>query len=256
MELSENRTFFFDLDGTLWNWDEFKPGALDLLESLESAGRNIYFHTDNTLHNREGYARKLSKMGFEVDKNQIITSGFIASKVLNGKDVTKAYVVGESGLVSEIQDSGIEISADAEYAVLGLDRSFSYDKLEKLRRIAANGGQVLACSNERFFSRKDKTQVHQKALNSAVKEFTDPKLIGKPSQDFTDSFKNYFSYFPGKSVFIGDRPSDIEAGNKLGMSTAAVMQGTIDEEKLRNLEGKQVPDYALTRLDKLRRRVI
>jgi len=40
------------------------------------------------------------------------------------------------------------------------------------------------------------------------------------------------------------------------MSTAAVMQGTIDEEKLRNLEGKQVPDYALTRLDKLRRRVI
>ncbi|EGQ43636.1 MAG: putative HAD superfamily sugar phosphatase [Candidatus Nanosalina sp. J07AB43] len=256
MDLSENRTFFFDLDDTLWNWDEFKSGALDLLESLESAGRNVYFHTDNTLHDREGYARKLSKMGFETDEDQIITSGFIASKILNENNITKAYVVGESGLVSEVQDSGIEISADAAYAVVGLDRSFSYDKLEKLRKITGNGGQVLVCSNEKYFSRKDRKQVHQKALNSAINEFADSRLVGKPSQDFIDCFKDYFSYFPGKSVFIGDRPSDIEAGNKLGMSTAAVMQGSINEETLRNLEGKQVPDYALTRLDKLRRRVI
>lgn len=256
MDLSENRTFFFDLDRTIWNWNEIRPNALDLLETLESTDRNVYFHTDNTLLSRKGYADKLTNLGYDAGKEQVLTSGYIAGKLLNSKGATKAYIAGESSLISEIQELGVNMESEADHAVLGFDRNFSYDKLEKLRKISAQNGKILVCSTEKTFNTKNSTQLHQKPLNSAVNEFAETQVIGKPSQVFVKHFKKYFDYFPGKSVFIGDRPVDIEAGNQLGMSTAALMQGYMDESRLRDLEGKRVPDYALTSLDKLRRRII
>lgn len=256
MELHENETFFLDLERTLWNWKEFRPGASDLLESLRSTGRDVYFHTDNSLLAREGYADKLTEMGFRTDEEQVITSGYVAGEELSRRGATEAYVAGESGLVSEIQEKGIDITEDADYAVLGFDRSFSYDKLEKIKEIIRNGGKLMICSSEKFFQNGEEVKLHQKPFNSAAKEFTEPELVGKPSENFRRVFKNYFSYFPGKSAFIGDRTADIVAGNSLGMTTAAVMQGALDEEELRQSEDKEIPDYALTSLHKLRRRII
>lgn len=256
MELHENESFFFDLDRTIWNWKSFRPGASDLLETLRSTGRDVYFHTDNTLLTRKGYADKISEMGFQTTREEVITSGYVTAQELSRRGVTEAYVAGESGLISEIQDAGIDISEDAEFAVLGFDRSLSYDKMEKIKEITQRGGNLMICSTEKFFLKGEKTMLHQKPSNSAVKEFTDPQLTGKPGEIFQRHFKKYFSYFPGKSAFIGDRTADIVTGNSLGMTTAALMQGAIDEETLRNSREKQIPDYALTSLEKLRRRII
>ncbi|MFB6116136.1 MAG: HAD-IIA family hydrolase [Candidatus Nanosalina sp.] len=256
MELHENETFFFDLGRTLWNWKEFRPGASDLLESLKSTGRNVYFHTDNTLLSRKGYADKLTEMGFKTTEDQVITSGYVTGQELSKRGVTEVYVAGESGLVSEIEEAGIDITEDADYAVLGFDRSFSYNKLEKINDIVNDGGKILICSSEKFFQHGDEVRLHQKPFNSAVQEFTEPELTGKPSEVYRRHFKNYFSFFPGKSAFIGDRTADMVTGNSLGMTTAAVMNGAIDEEELRQSEDKEIPDYALTSLHKLRRRII
>lgn len=256
MELHENETFFFDLDRTIWNWEDFHPGASDLLESLRSTGRDVYFHTDNTLLTRKGYADRLSDMGFQTAQENVITSGYITAQELSRRGVTEAYVAGESGLISEIQDAGIDISEEAEFAVLGFDRSLSYDKMEKIKEITRKGGTLMTCSTEKFFVKGENIMLHQKPFNSAVKEFTRPELTGKPGEVFRRHFKNYFSYFPGKSAFIGDRLADVKTGNSLGMTTALVMNGTTSEEELRKAEEKEIPDYALTSLHKLRRRII
>ena len=256
MELHENTAFFLDLDRTLWNWDEMKPGAADLIETLLSTDREVYFHTDNTLFTRQGYTEKLGDMGFKTEEENILTSGHVAARELSRKGVQKAYVAGESGLVNEVQEKGIKITEDAEHAVIGLDRNFSYSKLEKIMKIAQKDGEVFVCSTERTFNRAEKIQPHQKPINSAAKELTDLNLVGKPSDTYRRHFKKYFSYFPGESTFIGDRLADIETGNSLGMTTALVMNGATDEKELRKAEDKEVPDYALTSLNKLRRRII
>lgn len=256
MELHECDTFFFDLDRTLWTWDEMKPDALDLLETLRTTENDIYFHTDNTLLSRKGYADKLTEMGFQTQKEDILTSGFVLAEELTHQGVKEVYVAGESGLITELQRDDVNISKEAENAVIGFDRNFSYDKLQKIANIAGNDGNTYICSTEKTFQRTKKSQPHQKALNNAIKEFSDSKLVGKPSDTYRKRFKRYFSYFPGKSAFIGDRLEDIETGNKLGMTTALVMNGATDEEELKNAEGEQVPDYAITSLDKLRRRII
>ncbi len=256
MELHENRSFFIDLDNTIWNWDELKIGAADLIDTLKSTDRNVYFHTDNMLLSRQGYAQKLNKMGIPVQKEEILTAGYVAARKLVERDIRKAYVAGESGLIEEIQDEGIEITEDAETAVVGLDRSFNYDKLQKIMKIAENNGKIFLCSTETSFRRSRGNLPHQGPLNKAVQEFGDTEVIGKPSESYRKIFESYFSYFPGKSVFIGDRFADVETGNQLGMTTAAVLSGEISEEKLRKAEEHEVPDYVLTSLNKLRRRII
>jgi HAD superfamily hydrolase (TIGR01450 family) len=256
MEFRENETFFFDLDKTLWNWDSLVIGAGDLVDSLRSTDRDVYFHTDNTLLSRREYADKLNNLGIEADKEDIITSGYVAAQILVERDVRKAYVAGSSGLIEELEEEGIEIDQDADTAVIGFDKQFNYGKLEKIMDIAENGSQVLVCSSETTFRRSDGDRPHQGPINRAIEELGDIELIGKPSETFRSVFKDYFSYFPGKSAFIGDRFADIKTGNRLGMTTGAVISGEIDERGLREAEDEEVPDYALTSLNKLRRRII
>lgn len=256
MELHDNKNFFFDLDKTIWNWDELKIGAADLLDTLRSTGKNVYFHTDNTLLSRTEYVQKLNDMGIQASEDEIITSGYIAAQVLVERDIRKVYVSGESGLIEELDQEGIEVTQDAETALMGFDRQFNYNKLKKIMRILERNGKILKCSTEKTFRRESEEKPHQGPFNRAVETFTETENIGKPSPEFRKFFKDYFDYFAGKSVFIGDRFADMETGNKLGMTTAAVLSGEIDEKGLKNAGEHQVPDYALTSLHKLRRRVI
>jgi len=255
MELNDYRNFFFDLDRTLWNWDTTLIGAEDLIDTLNDAGKNVYFHTDNTLLSRKAYAEKLSSMGIRTKEENIITSGYVAGELLSKINTKKVYTVGEQGLVEEINSRDIEITEEASTAVLGLDRNFNYSKIEKCKEIIEKG-HVYTCSTEKTFARENKQLPGPSAINSAVTEYGNVENIGKPSEKYRKVFKEYFDYFPGKSMFIGDRTADIETGNKLGMSTAAVLSGEINEKKLKKAEDEQVPDYVLTGLHKLRRRII
>ncbi len=251
----ETKNFFFDLDKTLWNWDSTIIGAADLVDSLRESGKNIYFHTDNTLLTREAYAKKLTGLGIPAEQEDVLTSGYVAAKHLEKNDVQQVYAIGESGLLDELEARDISISEDAEQVVIGFDRQFSYNKLRRAMDIMSSG-TAYVCSTETTFRNSNRYQPHQGPLNRAVEEFGETVLLGKPGQVFRDIFQDYFDFFPGRSVFIGDRLADIETGNRLGMETAAVMSGDIDREKLAEADDIQKPDYGISSLAKLRRRVL
>lgn len=255
-DLNEIRTFFFDIEKTLTNWDEKVLGAEDLIMSLRESGKKVRFHTDNTLITRERYAEKLKQKGIKASKKQIITSGYVTAQLLAEKDVKKAYVIGEEGLINELEEEDIDFSEDAENIVVGLDRQFSYNKLQRAKKILDRGGEMYVCSTERTFRKSNGEKPHQLPINKALKVFGEGELTGKPSGHFRKVFKNYFSYYPENGLFIGDRLADIETGNRLGLTTAAVLTGEISEERLREADDIQRPDYALSSLDKLRRRVL
>ncbi len=255
MDLDEFRNFFFDLDKTLWNWDETIIGAEDTIDSLREAGKKIHFHTDNTLLTREDYAKKLTSMGIPAEKEDIITSAYTVAKHLEDRDVNQAYIIGESGLIEELEKRDIYLSEDADIVVVGFDRNFSYAKLKRAVRIARSG-ELYICSNEKTFRTSHGEQPHQGPVNLALQEFAEPVDAGKPGKIFRKYFKKHFSYFPDRSIFIGDRLADIETGNHLGMKTAAVMSGDIDSETLKNADEMQIPDYGISNLAKLQRRII
>lgn len=255
MDLDDTRTFFFDLDKTIWNWDEPLIGAADTIDSLREAGRNVYFHTDNTLMSRKSYAKKLTAMGIPAEEEDVLTSSHVIAKHLAENDVTEVYAIGESGLMEELENQGIRVAEDARVVVAGFDRQFSYNKLRRAMEILRDG-RLYTCSTEKTFRKSTGVQPHQGPFNKALAEFAEPRLAGKPSALFRDAFKEYFSYFPETSVFIGDRLEDIETGNRLGMTSIAVMSGDIDQKALENANSFQKPDYGLSSLHRLRRKII
>ena len=256
-EIDQLKYFFFDLDKTVWNWDDTIIGSEDLVDSLRSAGKQVFFHTDNTLLSREGYAKKLTSMGIPAEESDVITSSYVAAKYLAEKDVNKVYVIGEIGLTDELDKQDVDIAEDSEVVVAGFDRQFNYNKLKRAARILQEGGELILCSTEKTFRKTKSTAPHQGPTNLALREFADKvTVVGKPSEQFRDKFRNYFSFMPTSSVFIGDRMGDIETGNRLGMTTAAVMSGEIDREILAEADDIETPNFGLSSLTRLRKRVL
>ena len=256
MEIDDYKYFFFDLDKTLWNWDEPIIGAVDLIDSLREADKKVYFHTDNTLLSREGYARKLNEMNIKADKEDILTSGYVAGEYINGSDKTSAYVIGESGLIEELDEKDIEVKEKSDTVLAGFDRQFNYRKAEKAMNILQDGGKAVLCSSENTFRTKKKTMPHQGMFNQAFREMGETRLVGKPSDFYQEVFQDYFNYFPDASMFVGDRLEDMETGNNLGMTTVAVMSGDIDREILKKADEIQKPNYGLSSLARLKRKIL
>ncbi len=256
MELGEFKNFFFDLDKTLWNWDSTLVGAEDLIHTLNESGKNVYFHTDNTLLTREEYAKKLTSMGIDAETEDVLTSSYVAGRFLESENVTQAYMIGGDSLIEELEEREIDFSEDADVIVAGFDRQFSYNKLKRAMKVMEKGGQLYVCSTEDSFRTSEGVIPHQGAINRALSTFGDAELLCKPGEEYIKVFKRYFSFFPRRSLFIGDRLADIETGNRLGMTTAAVMSGDLDRDRLKQAGEMQKPDYGVSSLHKLRRKVL
>ncbi len=256
MDFNELRTVFLDLDRTVWNWDDFVFPADEVIQSLKSSDIDVKYFTDNTRLSRQGYAEKLTSMGLDTDKEDVITSGYVAAQKLAEEDVNEAYVIGESGLIDELEDEDIRVSDEADTVVVGFDRQFNYDKLRRAFNILEEGGDLYVCSTERTFHNSKKAMPHQKAVNNALSEYAEPENIGKPSPVFRRYFKRYFSYFNEKTLLVGDRKVDVELGNRLGLKTAAIMTGELSRDELPDLEGMEAPDFGLSNLNRLKRRIV
>ncbi len=255
MDIDDIRNFFFDLDRTLWNWNSLILGAEDLIHTLRDEGRNVYFHTDNTLLSSEAYARKLTDMGIPASREDILTSGEVAAEYLEKENVTEAYIIGEDDLIQQLEERDIDFSGEADTVVAGFDRQFSYSKLKRAMNVLEDG-RLLLCSTEDVFRTSKTVQPHQGPVNRALETFRKGKLVCKPGEEYQKAFKQHFSFFPGSSMMVGDRFADIETGNRLGMTTAAVMSGEINRDKLEKAEDIRKPDYGVSSLNRLRRKVL
>lgn len=255
-KLNNRDKYFFDLDNTIWEWDSTKTGAKELIERLKSSGKTVKYFTDNSLLSRADYAKKLSSMGIKTEKQDIFTVGYALGRHLSENMVNKAYVIGESGLMDDLQETGIEITEESETIVIGFDRQLNYGKINRAFEILQNGGRIYICSNELYFNRSNSKIPHQGAFNRIFDDFDAKEIAGKPSDIFVDQFENYFNFNRHNSVLIGDSLSDIETGNKLRITTGALMSGDLDKEKISEAKNSQRPDFATPNLHKLKRRIL
>lgn len=248
MDISDAEYFFLDLEDTLIKWEDTIIGAEELVHALREKDKTVYFHTDNSLLSRSGFAHKLQNMGIEAREDEIVTAAHSAARFLDRKGVDEVYAVGERGLIQELSERGISTSKSADTSVVGLDRQFNYSKLKNAADIAEDGN-LYVCSDEKTV-RSERFFPHQLAINNAVETFSDSKLLGKPSTAFVDALREK-TFVPEKTVFVGDRLSDVETGKKLGAQTALVMSGETSRDDLMNLEDAEKPDFGVSNLTKL-----
>ena len=144
--LKETELFVLDMDGTFYLDNDVIDGALDFLDEVKKAGKRFVFFTNNSSKSPGTYIDKLAKMGCNIGREQIITSGDVMIQYLKeyypGKEV---YLVGTPDLEDNFRENGIRLTKEMpDVVVIGFDMTLTYEKLERACTYIRNGAVFLA----------------------------------------------------------------------------------------------------------------
>ncbi|MEM0175120.1 MAG: HAD-IIA family hydrolase [Metallosphaera sp.] len=237
-----------DVDGVILTegepiWENIIP-----LKKLLDKGKKIIFVTNNSGFSRVLLSRQLTSLGLQAEPKDIITSGLAAVIYMKRMlKVNRAYVIGEEGLVEEVQNAGMEalFTTDAERVnpeavVLGLDRLVTYDKLSIGMRCISKGAKFIVTNMDRLWPSKDGLRLGAGALASAIiyairKE---PDFVaGKPNRWIVQVAMEMTGIKDlSKVLVIGDQLEiDIKMGNDMGADTVLVTTGINKREDVERL---------------------
>jgi HAD superfamily hydrolase (TIGR01450 family) len=201
-------------------------------------------------------------MGISVGIEKIMTSSYATALYLreNGKPDGCAFVVGESGIVHELESAGIRVVRDedissVDYVVVGIDRKFNYEKLTQAQQAILAGAKFIATNRDATFPIENGRVVPGGgAIVSAIETASGvkPILIGKPESYALDKILELEDSKPSESIIIGDRlETDILLGNRLGMHTVLVLTGVSDERAANAAPPEMKPERIITSLIEL-----
>ena len=235
-------TFVFDLDGTFWWYPKLVDGAKEIYEKLIEYGKKVIFVSNFTYLDREGIVEIFRKNGIFVRKEQIITSSYVAAKVLKDQIV---FPIGK-GLEEELKKNGVRIckNEDANSVVIGHDTDFNYNKANiALKILLKENSKLYTTAYGKLWIFENNT-VPGTGLITAGLEYCSGKraiMLGKPS-DFI--LKEVKKAIKGKVIYFGDEnKADIEFANKAGFFSVFVKEG-VDKK----LDKKIKPNMVLNSL--------
>ncbi|MDI6806594.1 MAG: HAD-IIA family hydrolase [Candidatus Aenigmarchaeota archaeon] len=242
MNFNKFYTFIFDLDGTIWSWNNLHPGAKEIIEKLQKLRKQIIFITNNTLLSRTKLLEKIKNFGIEVEKHQLITSGFVAAQYLFRRGA-KVLAFGD-GVKEDLREGGIELteSSDCQFLVIGYDKEFNLNSLSLAKEALEKGARFLATSKDKLWLCDNEILPGTGTIVSLVERFCrkKAKILGKPSDIFGKVLWSFVTASTDKVVLIGDNSrTDIPLGKVFGFHTILVLTG-IDKKP-----GKIKPDLVI-----------
>lgn len=250
------KCFLFDLDGTIWRWTELLPNVKHVISELEKKNKKIYFISNNALLSRKGFALKLTKLGIPVGEEQIINSGYVAAQYFLEKGIKNVYVVGEMGLIKELENNNISSSTNSQHVLISTDRNFTYWKLKNVMNVSKKGVKLYCVGHGvKWFVGKEEYPGEDPIVR-AIEDVTGEKamLLGKPSDYMKKIILRKIHLFPEDTLFVGDSlNSDIAFGNKCGFRTALTLTGITSLEQAKAARELEKPDFILKDIKELLR---
>lgn len=255
--LQEIDVFLFDMDGTLNMGEQPIDGAMETLRILNAKGKKVYFVTNNSSKARADYQKKIKRLGYDAELNQIVTSGMATASYLNknfpGK---KIYVLGTETLKSELKTYDINVTEeeDADVMVLAFDTELTYKKLWKATNIVAASKPYIATHPD-FVCPSDHGNMPDAGAYIALVEKVTGRLpdvvVGKPYAPMAEFTADFCGVSYDKMAFVGDRLyTDIKFAVNNGMTGILVMTGETTKEML--AESDVRPDFVLDSVNDLR----
>ena len=227
MDFSRFKTFIFDLDGTIWNWQRLFPGVKRTVKKLKERGKQVLFLTNNSMLSRAGLVKRLRKLGLEIQENELITSSWVATQYLKKRGAS-AFAIGK-GLKEELKRAGVRLTEkNPDYLVVGQDQQFNMKKLAKVYEILKGKTKLMGIAAGRVWCMGKKLVPATGAILTAV-EFVSGKnavFVGKPSEEMMKAVKAAVCSRKEETVVFGDEcGADIGMGKKLGYFTVLVRTG-------------------------------
>ncbi len=244
--------FLIDLDGVVWTGKDPIPGAVEALNALLDAGKEIVFVTNNSVRAPAAYVERLREIGVPVKDGHVVTAGastaqLAAERVGQGGTV---YVIGAPGFKETVAATGVvllsgEEGQRADAVVISGHREFDYGELFTATRALQGGAALFATSRDPTLPMPDGPWPGTGATLAAVETASGATATigGKPERHL---FEAALALIPGaeRVAMVGDRvASDIEGGRRAGLETVLVLSGATSREEAEVAE--PAPDHVI-----------
>lgn len=246
------KLFLLDMDGTFYLGDRLIDGSLSFIDRVQKTGRDFLFLTNNSSHNAAFYVERLHRMGLDVPRSKILTSGEATCEVLSEKYPAKrAYVLGNEYLIEEFHEAGIPVDdANPEIAVIGFDTTLTYEKMRKICDLVRAGLPYIATHPDFNCPTENGFMPDIGAIIAFIEASTGRRpdlIVGKPNTGIVEAAVRRTHIAPAQMAMVGDRLyTDIETGIRSGMLSVLVMSGETTREMLASSATR--PDYSFDRL--------
>lgn len=255
MNLKDVKLFLLDMDGTFYLGNQLIDGSLDFIRRVQQTGRDFLFLTNNSSHNAAFYVEKLRKMGLEVDRSKVMTSGeATCEKIKELYPGKRVFVLGNEFLVQDFQEAGITVdSENPEIVVIGFDTTLDYAKMTAVCDFVRAGLPYIAthpdfnCPTETGFAPDIGAII---AFIEASTGRRPDLILGKPYAGIVEEALKLTGLQKHELAMVGDRLyTDIKTGLNFGMLSIMVLtgEGTLEEVRETGIQ----PDLIFERLSSM-----
>ena len=235
-----------DLDGTIYLENTPIPQSHTFVQKVLSAGKKLFYFTNNTSRSRATYLEKISKLGFPVEDSNLITAADCADSYLRRHNYfPRIYLVGNKDLKTEFESRGYICLDDVEAyrqplpsaVLLGFDTELTYRKihtcydliLQDVPYIATHAD--LLCPVTRTTFKPDVGSFI--SLFETATGGKKPVVVGKPHRDAVAAISERAQLPAEEIAFVGDRLyTDIRMAMNFNMVGVLVLSGETTKEML------------------------
>jgi HAD superfamily hydrolase (TIGR01457 family) len=233
-------TYLIDLDGVVYRGNELLPGAREFIDWLAANEKKYLFLTNNSFATGEQILAKLGRMGVATDGAHLLTAGQaavqnIARRIPGGS----VYVVGGQPLIDLVEAQGLNAvavdSVEADAVLVGLDRTFDYQKMTNAADIIRAGALFITINRDPVLPVAGGFLPGCGSLAAALECASGvvPEVVGKPEPMLLQEALELLKSQPDEAVMVGDGLNiDILAGQRAGTHTLLVLSGSTSRADL------------------------
>ncbi|MGI6146504.1 MAG: HAD-IIA family hydrolase [Firmicutes bacterium] len=239
--MEQVRCLLLDLDGTIYLGDQLIPGALRLKEAAERIGMDVFFLTNNSSRSREHYSKKITKMGWPVHVDSVLSSTQATALTLLERGWRRVYLVGTPSFRQELENYGITVAGDAEPSVdcvvVGFDTTLEYSKLRAAGRHILRGTPMISSNPDRVCPLEGGEFIPDCAAITAclltAYPGTTTEYMGKPELPMLRLVESRTRWRGRAIAMVGDRLyTDVRFGSRWGLTAVLTLSGETAVEDL------------------------
>lgn len=245
-QINDIKGILFDLDGVLYVGQQRIAGANEALDKINEMGLPRRFITNTSTLSRISLQQKLTKLGFTISSEEIISAPQAAIIYLRQFSNPVCHLLLADDVKEDFRE--FQQSEDhADFVVVGdIGNVWSYQLMNKVFKLLIKGAELIAIHKNRFWQTEQGLQMDIGGFITAL-EYASGKqatLIGKPALNFFKMALSDIS-LPNQHVAIvgDDIDSDIGGGQAAGITGILVKTGKYREEYVRASTIK--PDFII-----------